>query len=55
MDKITVMIVDDHPLMRNALRKLLENQVDIEVIAERKPRINLSFSHYTIDSANFQE
>lgn len=33
-DKVTIMIVDDHPMMRYALRKHLEAQADFEVIAE---------------------
>lgn len=32
--KIRVMLADDHPLLRQALREVLENQPDIEVIAE---------------------
>src|SRR5690349_7252460 len=32
--KINVMIVDDHPIMREGLRKLLEDEADIVVIAE---------------------
>ena len=34
MDKIKVMIVDDHPLVRKAIRHILETQPDIEIIAE---------------------
>jgi two-component system response regulator DegU len=34
MDKITVMLVDDHLLVREGLRQLLEIEEDIEVIAE---------------------
>jgi len=33
-DKISVMLVDDHSLMRDSLRSHLENETDIEVIAE---------------------
>jgi len=34
MDKIKVMIVDDHPIVREGLRELLETNEEIEVIAE---------------------
>lgn len=34
MQKITVAIVDDHPLIRYALRKVLENEPDIEIVGE---------------------
>ena len=34
MDKIRVMIVDDHLLVREGLRQLLEIEDDIEVVAE---------------------
>jgi DNA-binding NarL/FixJ family response regulator len=33
-NKINVMIVDDHPIMRDGLRRLLETEPDIKVIAE---------------------
>lgn len=33
-DSITVMLVDDHPVVRDGYRKLLENQPDITVVAE---------------------
>src|SRR5437773_12460966 len=32
--KINVLIVDDHPIMREGLRKLVEQEPDIVVIAE---------------------
>jgi DNA-binding NarL/FixJ family response regulator len=32
--KITILIVDDHPIIREGLRKLLEMEHDIDVIAE---------------------
>ena len=32
-DSITVMLVDDHPVVRDGYRKLLENQPDITVVA----------------------
>ncbi len=32
--KIKVMIVDDHPIMRNAIKSQLQNQLDMQVIAE---------------------
>ena len=32
--KITVMLADDHPLLRQALRNILEKQTDLEIIAE---------------------
>lgn len=35
-DIIKVMIVDDHPLMRDALRVHLENESDIQIVAEAK-------------------
>ncbi len=34
MHKITVMLVDDHPVFRQGLRRVLEGEGDIEVIAE---------------------
>jgi DNA-binding NarL/FixJ family response regulator len=34
MHKITVMIVDDHPVFRQGLRRVLESEDDLEVIAE---------------------
>ena len=33
-DKITIMLADDHPLLRQALRNLLEKQPDFEIVAE---------------------
>jgi len=33
-DKLTVLIADDHPLMREALHRALEGEEDIEVVAE---------------------
>jgi DNA-binding NarL/FixJ family response regulator len=33
-NKITVILADDHPLMRHALRSLLEKQTGFEVVAE---------------------
>ena len=34
MHKITVMLVDDHPVFRQGLRRVLESEDDLEVIAE---------------------
>jgi DNA-binding NarL/FixJ family response regulator len=34
MQKITVMLVDDHPVFRQGLRRVLEGEDDLEVIAE---------------------
>lgn len=34
MDKITVLLVDDHPLWREGLRQVLNLEIDIEVIGE---------------------
>lgn len=34
MSKIKVLIVDDHPLVRHGLRRIVENHDDIEVIGE---------------------
>jgi DNA-binding NarL/FixJ family response regulator len=34
MRKITVMLVDDHPVFRQGLRRVLESEDDVEVIAE---------------------
>ena len=34
MHKITVMLVDDHPVFRQGLRRVLEGEDDIEVVAE---------------------
>ncbi len=33
-DKINILLADDHPLLRQALRHLLEKQADFEVVAE---------------------
>jgi len=33
-DKLTVLIADDHPLMREALHRALEGEEDIDVVAE---------------------
>lgn len=33
-NKITIMLADDHPLIRKALRDELENQPDFEIVAE---------------------
>ena len=32
--KITIMLADDHPLVRKALRDILEKQADFEIVAE---------------------
>src|SRR5258708_36190888 len=34
LHKINVLIVDDHPIMREGLRKLLQEEPDIMVVAE---------------------
>lgn len=34
MHKITVMLVDDHPVFRQGLRRVLESEDDLDVIAE---------------------
>ena len=34
VDNITIMLADDHPLLRQALRNVLEKQTDFEIIAE---------------------
>lgn len=34
MNKIKVLIADDHAIVRNGLRKLLEEQTDMDVIGE---------------------
>jgi len=34
MDKITVLLADDHAIVREGLRALLENEADIEVVGE---------------------
>jgi DNA-binding NarL/FixJ family response regulator len=34
MQKITVMIVDDHPVFRQGLRRVLESEDDLDVVAE---------------------
>jgi NarL family two-component system response regulator LiaR len=34
MEKITVLLVDDHPMVREGLRSFLEAQEDMEVVAE---------------------
>lgn len=36
MQRITVMLVDDHPVFRQGLRRVLESEDDLEVIAEVK-------------------
>ena len=33
-DQITIVLADDHPVVRSGLRMLLENESDIEVVAE---------------------
>jgi len=33
-DRITILVADDHPLMRKALKNLLEKQPDLEIVAE---------------------
>ena len=33
-DNITIMLADDHPLLRQALKSVLEKQTDFEIIAE---------------------
>lgn len=33
-DEIAIMLVDDHPLLRQALRNVLEKQADFEIVAE---------------------
>ena len=33
-DQITIVLADDHPVVRSGLRMLLENEPDIEVVAE---------------------
>jgi DNA-binding NarL/FixJ family response regulator len=34
MNKITVMLVDDHPVFRQGLRRVLESEDDLDVVAE---------------------
>lgn len=34
MDKIRVLVVDDHPLVRSGIRKIVELEDDIEIVAE---------------------
>ena len=34
MAKTTVMLVDDHPLFRQGLRRVIETEEDLEVIME---------------------
>jgi two-component system response regulator DegU len=34
MHQITVMLVDDHPVFRQGLRRVLESEDDLDVIAE---------------------
>ncbi len=34
MDKVKVLIVDDHPIIREGLRSLLENEKSIEIVGE---------------------
>ena len=33
-DKVTIMLADDHPLLREALRNVLEKEPDFEIVAE---------------------
>ncbi|MEX2364267.1 MAG: response regulator, partial [Balneolaceae bacterium] len=47
-DKISVIIADDHPMMRTGLRKLIEEQDDLYVIAEAsngKEAVDLAHLH----------
>ncbi len=34
MDKITVILVDDHPVVRTGIKSLIEDSLEIEIIAE---------------------
>ena len=34
MNKIRILIVDDHPLMRSALREVIETEIDMEIVGE---------------------
>ena len=34
MDKISILVVDDHPLFRQGLRDLLRSEPDLEVVGE---------------------
>jgi DNA-binding NarL/FixJ family response regulator len=34
VDKISILLVDDHPLLRQALRAVLERQADFKIVAE---------------------
>jgi NarL family two-component system response regulator LiaR len=34
VDRISIMLVDDHPLLRQALRAVLERQADFKIVAE---------------------
>lgn len=48
MDRIRVMLVDDHKLVRSGLRMLLETQPDIEIVAEASSgaeALKLAHSH----------
>jgi DNA-binding NarL/FixJ family response regulator len=48
MNKITIILADDHELMRNGLRTLLEGEHDLEVVAEARcgrEAVELARSH----------
>ena len=42
MDSITVLLIDDHRVVRQGLRDFLELQDDIEIVGEAAARIGTS-------------
>jgi len=36
--KITILLIDDHPVVRSGYRRLLENTPDMRVVAEAEKR-----------------
>jgi hypothetical protein len=44
MNKITVLLADDHRVVREGLRVLVETEGDIEVVGEAKTKRRASFA-----------
>ena len=52
MKKITVLLADDHRVVREGLRVLVETEGDIEVVGEAKTKRNVEFSTDGVRVAN---